>query len=147
MGVEAAEVQREEPLEELARPLAISRRPPIERLENRIRVHVVGIGAGDHQLHLEHRPLSPGDDRPRPLVDGLSLLPPALLLGIPFAQAPEREGNETELGGVEPYRRHRAREVRMPRVGPLLRRRDRDDRARDLVAHGRPQRDLARSPQ
>ena len=55
----------------------------------------------------------------------------------------ERERHQPEDGCVDADRRHLAREVGMPRVRPLLLRRHCDDRARDLVAHRRAERDLA----
>jgi hypothetical protein len=55
----------------------------------------------------------------------------------------QRERREPEHGCVDAHRRHVARDVRMPPERPLLLRLHGDDRSRDLVAHGRAERDLA----
>jgi hypothetical protein len=64
-------------------------------------------------------------------------------LRIPFALLVERERRKAERLHVRADREHFAREVGVARMRPLLRRHDRDDPARHLVADGGAQRDLA----
>jgi hypothetical protein len=60
-----------------------------------------------------------------------------------FVLTVQGERDESEHGCVDPNRRHLAREIRVPSVRPLFLRRHGDDRARDLVAHRRAERDNA----
>lgn len=78
-------------------------------------------------LHLERLPGATSDDGLGPLVDGLTLLAPVLLLRVPYALVFEGERDEPQRSHVESRRLDLSRKVGMPGVAPLLARPNDDD--------------------
>ncbi|MCC7386351.1 MAG: hypothetical protein IT384_31205 [Deltaproteobacteria bacterium] len=118
--VEVPKVEREHLVEQLVGLGVVTRIDGVLRFEEELRAGVVTCGRG------------------RQPVRGPAATASVATCGVMRRiLTVQRERRESEHRDVEPHRRHVAREVRMPRVRPLLLRRHGDDRASDLVAHRR----------
>jgi hypothetical protein len=112
-----------------------------------IRVGVIWGRAGDDLAHLERRSLPFRDDRLPPRRERIALLTPELVVWIAVAFGAKLEWGQTERLDVEPALLHRARDVRVAAVAPLLGCGYGDDLSRNLVSHGGAERHFALRPQ
>ena len=135
VSVETAKVGLEQRHQDPASAREGARVLQLVRLDDGIDVGVVRVRAGQHLLHLELRPRAVPDNPPCPVVDGVALLAPVLVGGIPRPARLEAEGSESERGHVQAHALDVARQVWMARVAPVLARTDRDD----LAGHRLPQ--------
>jgi hypothetical protein len=94
--VEAAKVFGEQLHQQVACAPLIACHAQLSGFENRVGVVVLRIGAWDDPLELEHRPFAARDDLLGPVLDGLVLLAPVLVVWIPVALRVEGKRHEPE---------------------------------------------------
>jgi hypothetical protein len=96
MGVQAPEIVREQGHQDREGTSVIAGVFSFGSLDDRIRIEVLGVGAGNYLFHLEAPPFAVRDDGLRPIVEGFVFLAPVLFCGVPLSHIAKRERRQAE---------------------------------------------------
>jgi len=120
VGVEAAQVCLAELHENFLCGQPVAGVLEIGGFGNGARERIIGVGSGQHLLHLELGARPPGEEWLGPFLNQLTLLAPVVLLRVPDSPLFKPQRHEAKRARFEPGGFNLSGEVRVTRVAPLF---------------------------